>query len=182
MLTAFLDTCVLFPLILRDILLDAAQARFFAPRWSDEVLIELRRNLIAHRGLSDDQATRLIAAMRRHFPTAAVASYEHLIPAVTTHPKDRHVVAAAAKARATVIVTSNLRDFPSDALTPFGLVAQSPDHFLTLLFDVDAERMGDLLHRLAASYRAPAMSLETFLARLETHAPTLVHRFVDEKR
>ena len=178
MLTAFLDTCVLFPLILRDILLDAAQARLFVPRWSDEVLIELRRNLIAHRGLSDDQATRLIAALRRYFPAAEIAGYEQLIPAVANHPKDRHVVAAAAKAGATVIVTSNIRDFPETALAPFALTAQSPDHFLNLLLDADADRMSDVVHRLAASYRTPAMSLESFLNRLATHAPALVHRLV----
>jgi len=54
---------------------------------------------------------------------------------MTNDPKDRHVLAAALVARATTIVTTNLRDFPVRATRPHGVVALTPDDFLTSLLD-----------------------------------------------
>ena len=85
-------------------------------------------------------------------------------------------------AKVDLIVTNNLRDFPLTALTPFGLVAQSPDRFLNLLFDADADRMTGVLRGLASSYQTPAMSFDTFLARLAKHAPSLVTRLMGAAR
>jgi hypothetical protein len=56
---------------------------------------------------------------------------------VANDPKDRHVLAAAIVSHASVIVTSNLRDFSDTALTPFAIEAQSSDQFLTILADED---------------------------------------------
>lgn len=68
--------------------------------------------------------------MRTAFPDARVTGYESLIPAMTNHPKDRHVLAAAARADAAVIVTANLKDFPAAALEPYQIDAVHPDDFL----------------------------------------------------
>jgi hypothetical protein len=56
-----------------------------------------------------------------------VVGYAALVPAMLNHEKDRHVAAAAVKASAQVIVTSNLRDFVA---LPDGIEAQAPDEFL----------------------------------------------------
>jgi hypothetical protein len=72
----------------------------------------------------------LIGQIERHFPEARITDYEKLIGVMTNDPKDRHVVAAAVKAGAHVIVTSNLRDFPAAALSDWGIEAQHPDEFL----------------------------------------------------
>jgi hypothetical protein len=62
--------------------------------------------------------------IRRHFPEAWIDGYEELIPAMTNHLKDRYVLAAAARAGVKVIVTYNLKDFPSSSLAPYSITAQ----------------------------------------------------------
>lgn len=46
------------------------------------------------------------------------------------NPGDRHVLAAAIKAGARAVVTSNLRDFPADELGEWDIEARSPDDFV----------------------------------------------------
>lgn len=80
------------------------------------------------------QATRRL--MNDALPRATVIGYEDLIPAVSLpDPDDRHVVAAAIAAGASVILTWNLRDFPATALKKHGLRRQTPDAFLADLYD-----------------------------------------------
>jgi hypothetical protein len=97
---AVLDACVLFPAALRDTLLRTAEACLYRPRWTDAILDEVRRNLVESGRISKGQAARLIDVMRGAFPSAMVAAYEHLIPFMTNHPKDRHVLAAAVASEA----------------------------------------------------------------------------------
>ena len=60
-----------------------------------------------------------------------VVGYEQLIDSLDLPGKDdRHVLAAAIRSGAQVIVTYNLKDFPAAALDPFGIEAQSPDDFV----------------------------------------------------
>lgn len=99
--------------------------------WSEEILEETQRNLVAKLGLTDQQAASRCNAMRKHFREAMVTGYEPYIAAMENDPKDRHVAAAALKAGAQVIVTSNMCDFKK---LPEGIEAQSPDEFLCNLF------------------------------------------------
>jgi len=59
-----------------------------------------------------------------------VTGYDSLIDGMTNDPKDRHVLAAAVRANAEVIVTFNLRDFPEPALKPYDILTVHPDDFL----------------------------------------------------
>ncbi len=78
--------------------------------------------------------------MDQEFEEALVTGYEPLIDTLLLpDPNDRHVLAAALKCEAEVIVTENLRHFPADALSPFGLVAQSADDFIAVQNGVTAE-------------------------------------------
>ncbi|MGH2533842.1 MAG: PIN domain-containing protein [Thermomicrobiales bacterium] len=168
---ALLDTCVLFPRVLRDTLLDVAQAGMYDPRWSDRILEELRRNLITHRGMDEDAAARLVVAMHEVFPEAAVDDYNVLIPAMTNHPKDRHVLAAAVRADADLIVTSNLVDFPTTALVPFGITAASPDDFLRLMYAQAPDDIVQVVMRQAAGYGRSPMTVAQLVERLSNFAP-----------
>src|SRR4051812_1551533 len=107
------DANVLFPLTLRDTVLRAAAAGFYQVRWSADILDEMERNLISTGTVPAQKAVRFRATMEKYFPEAQVTGYQALIPAMTNHPKDRHVVAAAVKAGAQVIATANLKDFAS---------------------------------------------------------------------
>src|SRR4051812_35147244 len=119
-----LDANVLFPFTLRDTLLRAAAAGFYQLRWSSNILDETTRNLVATGTMPAHNASRLRAIMEREFPEAMVSGHERLIAAMTNDEKDRHVAAAAVKAGAQVIVTSNIKDFVP---LPEGVEAQSPD-------------------------------------------------------
>lgn len=128
---------------------------------------------------TDAQADALVTKMRANFPESPVSGYEPLIPAMTNHPKDRHVLAAAVAVHARVIVTSNLRDFPRDALAPHGIEALSPDEFLTSLFDEDPPLVLTLVRWQAAALTRPPQSFVHVLDRLARHTPNFVERLRD---
>lgn len=92
-----------------------------------------------------------------------MTDYENLIPSMRNDEKDRHVVAAAVKAGAQVIVTSNTKDFYD---LPSGLEIQTPDEFLSNLFDLDRPRMMAVLERLAQRYQKPPMEISRILDAL----------------
>ena len=97
-----LDACVLIPMPLADTLLRLAGARLYLPKWTDQIMGEVARNLGTTFGLSEDQLKYRENEIRRHFPEAWVHSYEDIIPAMTNDPKDRHVLAAAGELQSRV--------------------------------------------------------------------------------
>lgn len=149
---AVLDANVLYSAFLRDVLLRLAAAALYRPYWSDRIHAEWMRNLLAHRpDLSPETLARTRAGMDAFFPDALVAGADALEERFTgVAPEDRHVAAAALGAGARLIVTQNLRDFPPAALSPFGIVAASPDEFIRLLIASDADTVRSTLeaHRL----------------------------------
>ena len=162
------DACALLPVTLCDILLRAASAGLFQIYWSEQILEETRRNLVFKLGLTDEQAANRCNAMRRHFREAMVTGYEPHVAAMENDPKDRHVAAAALKAGAQVIVTSNVRDFKK---LPEGVEAQTPDEFLCNLFGLGPSRMVTLVKAQAAALKRPPVSFEQVLGGLATVVP-----------
>lgn len=77
--------------------------------------------------------------MRQAFAFAAVRGYGDLSPVMPNHPKDRHVLAAAVRGSAAVIVTVDLRDPPSTALSRYDIEAVHPDQFLSDQLDLDPQ-------------------------------------------
>ena len=131
---AFLDACVLYPTVLREVLLGVARAGLYRPLWSPRVLEEWAR---AAAKLPDGEAVARgeIAALRAAFPGAEVR------PGAVTEarlwlpdPNDVHVLAAASDAGVDRLVTLNLRDFPRRDVMAEGLQAVSPDAFLMELW------------------------------------------------
>ncbi len=75
--------------------------------------------------------------MDRAFPAASLSGVESLIPALSLpDPGDRHVLAAAIHALADLIITVNLKDFPTAVLTSHSIVAAHPDPFVDSPFDL----------------------------------------------
>ncbi|MET3877355.1 PIN domain-containing protein [Chitinophaga sp. OAE865] len=112
-LIAVLDANVLYPAPIRDILLHLADAKLFQPKWTDLIHDEWIRNLLINRpDIKSDSLKKARTAMESAFPDAHVSSYESLIDEITLPDvDDRHVLAAAIKSRATIIVTNNVKDF-----------------------------------------------------------------------
>jgi predicted nucleic acid-binding protein len=143
---------VLYPAYLCDTLLRLAEAEAYRPLWSADILTELRRNVV-EAGIPADRVDRRIAQMSHSFPDATVTGYDSLIDGMTNDPKDRHVLAAAVRANAEVIVTFNLRDFPEPALKPYDILAVHPDDFLLDQLDLYPGLTVEVLEQQAASYR-----------------------------
>jgi predicted nucleic acid-binding protein len=142
--------------------------------WSDEILDEVRRNLVKRGMTSPEDAQDLIDQMNRFFAEANVRGFEVLIPAMTNDEKDRHVLAAAVMSRSQVIVTSNIKDFPKQTLEPFGVEAQTPDEFLTHLFYLNPTLMMEILSEQAGDLDDPPLTVPEVLAVLAIVAPGFV--------
>lgn len=178
---AFLDACVLFPQYLNDTLLTQAAAGTFRPLWSAGVLEELGRALLRDTKMNPGQVAHRLDRMRRAFPDAEVQGYEHLIEGMSNQQKDRHVLAAAVRGNAEVLVTANLKDFPEVALKPFDIIAVSPDDFLLDQLDLYPAVVIDCLHQQVNRYMSINGPLEVveLLRPLEKAG---VPRFADEVR
>ncbi len=173
MTAAVLDACALFPMEVRDTLLRVAAAGAYRPHWSEQILDEMTRNLVAKGVKTPTAAAHMQAQIEAAFPDAMIEVPTHLIATMPNHPKDRHVAAAAVAGAAEVVVTTNLKDF---AKLPKGLEALSPDAFLCRLFSVEPELVLDGLAKQAAARRAPPTTLETLLDRLSSSLPNFAAR------
>lgn len=170
-LVAVLDTCVLAPMPLCDTLLRLAEEpALYTPKWSADILRELRSTL-QRIGYSPAQADRRIAAMTSAFEDARVDGYEPLIEAMGNHPKDRHVLAVAVRCEAQIIITFDVKDFGPGSVKPHGLDVLTPDEFL-----VDQLRFGaiDILEKLEAQATARGVARDELFGRLERSVPVAV--------
>ena len=138
--------------------------------WSDEILDEVRRNLVKREMTSPEDAQDLIEQMDRFFAEANVRGFEVLIPSMNNDRKDRHVLAAAVMSRSQVIVTSNIKDFPKQALDPFGIEDQTPDEFLTHLFYLNSTLMMEILSEQAGDLTDPPLTVPDMLEVLAISA------------
>lgn len=171
-LGAVLDTDVLFPPTLRDLLLYTAEAGVFRLYWSATILEELRRNLVRVVGLSEDVAARRVRWMADAFPDAMVPVNPERAARLANDPKDRHVLAVAVEAGASVIVTRNVRHFPAEALEPHGVEAWPPDTFLSHLLRERRQEMLDVVRFYAGILTAPPRSPAELLVDLARHTPS----------
>lgn len=172
-LIAVLDANVLYPFTLRDTLLRAAAAGLFQARWSDKILEEATRNLVVDRIVTEQQVARLRAAMTAAFPEARVTGFDKLVATMRNDSKDRHVAAAAVKAKAKVILTLNVRDFP---LLPEGIEAQTPDQFLVSLFDQEPRSIIDIVREQSVALCRPPRSFAEVVGALARVAPVFARR------
>ncbi len=138
------------------------------------ILEEVSRNLVETGKTNDQQAQRLLSAICQAFPDAKVKDFEYLIDRMTNEEKDRHVLAAGVKAKAQVIVTSNLTDFPDRSLAPFKIKARSPDQFLSYLFNQESKIITELIVAQAAQMRRPPKTVTEVLNALAVDAPMFV--------
>jgi hypothetical protein len=81
-------------------------------------------------------------------------------------PDDRHVLAAAIKGRADLIVTANLKDFPRSELAPWGIEAQHPDEFLTHQFHLSQPQFLTAVKAVRLRLKKPPKTVEDYLDTL----------------
>jgi len=153
--TCVLDTNVIYPIEIRDLLFWFAHFELYTPKWSihifDEWIEVMRRKEVP-----EEVIAKRVEKANKAFPDALVNNYEGLIKSLDLPDlKDRHVLAAAIKTNANIIVTNNLQDFPKEILDSFGLSAKSADDFLTDIIDLNPDTAVEAFRRLVMNRRNP---------------------------
>ena len=166
--TAFYDASVLYPSELRNLPMHLALTSLFQAKWSPAVHEEWIRALLRRRpDLTREKLERTRMLMDKHATDALVTGYEDLIEGLhLPDPDDRHVLAAAIRGRADVIVTCNLKDFPADVLKSYGIEPQHPDEFILNLLDLAPGVILRAARDHLESLKNPPKSIEEYLDSL----------------
>jgi hypothetical protein len=140
----------------------------YRARWSAQVHDEWKRNLLRDRpDLTQGQVDRISSLMDKAVPGSLVTEYEPLIEGLELPDMDdRHVLAAAIKCHASVIVTFNLKDFPTHVLDSFDIEPMHPDDFIADLWDLDQAAVLEAAQRQRATLKKPPLSAREFLDKL----------------
>jgi hypothetical protein len=149
----------------------------YEARWTDEILAEVSRTLIGRFGLTPSKVAYRESRMRASFPDSIIKDYEHIIPEMANHPKDRHVLAAAVRCEAEYLVTLNLKDFPAIAMEKYPVRAIGPAAFLKVLWALDKKTLEERLRNQAADAR---FTISHLLDRLAQSVPAFVAEIRDE--
>lgn len=168
-ITAIYDACVLYPAPLRSLLMYLAMTDLFRAKWTDAIHEEWMRSVQEdYPDITREKVERVRDLMNAHVRDCLVTGYEELISALTLpDPGDRHVLAAALKAGADVIVTSNLKDFPAETLVKYGIEAQHPDDFVHHLLDLATPVVCAAAKKQREGLKNPSLSVEAYLESLE---------------
>jgi predicted nucleic acid-binding protein len=170
--TAFVDACVLAGALKRNLLLSLAEAGFFRVRWSAEVLGETQE-AIARILVGDadgrEKAKQARNAMAMAFEEAMVEDYEALkcVCNDLPDPDDQHVVAAAIKCQAAVIVTDNLKDFPAEIVLRANIEVRSADDFIADTIALHPGRAVSAIRKMRQRFNRPDISPPQLLLKLE---------------
>ena len=169
------DANVLYQRVLRDYLLYAADAEIIAIAWSRSILDEVTRHLTANvAGFTAEAGVRLVKAMNRAFPYAdiepAPEHHERLVGVALPDEDDRHVLAAAIAAQATVLCTANTKDFPGPIVAPLGIEVEAPDALLSALIAEHPSPMRTVHATVVAKLHA-ATNASTLTALQRAGAP-----------
>lgn len=167
---AILDACILYSAPLRDVLLSLAHAGLFRAHWTEHLRDEYIRNLRANRPDLTQKQLDWTWDQMCQFSDALVTGYESRIATLKLPDEDdRHVLAAAIHAQAGVIVTHNLKDFPTTVLRAYGVIAMRPDGFLLPLLKGNPGTFCAALKAQRARLKKPARTVDEFLATLLAH-------------
>lgn len=163
-----LDACVIYPNMLRDLLMRLGLNGLYMPKWTATIHDEWQRNLVKNMPeVTPDKVKRIEVLMDKALPDALVTGFEPLISGLSLPDEDdRHVVAAAIKYNAEVIVTFNLKDFPGENLDALEIEAMHPDEFILDLIDLNPALVLKAVREQRTSLKNPAIGSEEYLTSL----------------
>ncbi|WP_260291943.1 PIN domain-containing protein [Sedimenticola hydrogenitrophicus] len=177
-----LDANVLYPAPLRDFLITLATSGLYSAKWTERIYDEWwTRNLVKQWPELKSALSRTRELMDRAVPDCLVTGYESLIEGLALpDPNDRHVLAAAIRCGAQIIVTHNLKDFPADVLDLYGVEAMLPDEFLEYQFGLRPELIIKAAKAQRARLQNPPKTPEEFLERLAAQGLVVTAEKLDD--
>jgi len=165
--TVFIDANVFFGARLRSLVLFMAQSKMFRARWTERVHDEWTRNVLSKRNVDVEKLEYIKSCMNRSVLNCLVTGYEPLEQSFQLpDPDDRHILAAAIKTRADLILTFNAKDFPEDVVGPLGIEICNPDDFLLDLFGISEELFIGHVKADFEHYKAPKIAFDNYVADL----------------
>lgn len=142
-----LDACVLYPTVMREVLIGCGAAGLYQPCWSPRILEEWARATQKLGPEAEVLARGEIAALTARFPRASVAPDDGLLRRLwLPDADDIHVLAAAIAGHCDAILTMNAKDFPGNLLAEEGLFRADPDGFLLRLHDEAPDAVSAICH------------------------------------
>ncbi|WOI55181.1 RSP_2648 family PIN domain-containing protein [Palleronia sp. LCG004] len=164
-----LDACVLYPTVLREILVGCASKGLFKPVWSARILEEWARATPKLGAGAETVARREIEILRSEWPEAEIPPREADLKRLSLpDPNDVHVLASAIAGHADAICTFNARDFPRATLAEEGLVRLDPDQFLQMCWGRDPDAVREVvtaIHRTAERLSGEVWPIRDLLKR-----------------
>jgi predicted nucleic acid-binding protein len=182
MARVFVDTNVLFPFSVMDLLLGLTEDAVHEVIWTDALLNEWEEVIVRDHRRSAESAASVTAAIRAFFPESKVErdDYQHLIGEMSgADPDDHEHMAAAVAGGAAAILTRNRKHFPEEPLAERGVRVMDPDDYLCELTDEVPDEVAATVVRLAAEKQRPPKTPDDLLGSLR-HAG--VPRFSDKVR
>jgi hypothetical protein len=174
----FLDACVLANFGVCDLLLRLSERpRLIVPCWSSEVLAEVYSTHTERLGWAKGIAESFQSEVRNAFPEAEVTDYQGIVDNLTVNEKDRHVLAAAIRGGCQLILTFNLKHFPSELLSPHSVEASHPQDYLLVLYEMEPKRVMACLGEIAGRRK---LEIEDVVIRLGRVLPAFSSRILDE--
>lgn len=145
----FLDANVLFPTVMRQVLLSVAARGHYTPLWSPRVLEEWARAAARLGAEAEVLARGDIARLRADWPRAEVEPRPGDLRRLhLPDDNDVHVLAAAIAGGADVLLTMNARDFPGHVLAEEGLTRRDPDGFLWQSWSESPDSVAEAVHEV----------------------------------
>jgi predicted nucleic acid-binding protein len=139
--------------------------------FTNEILREMRRNVLRDYPIEPAAIDRTIRQIVAAFGEGLVEDYEYLVPRMTNHPKDRHVLAAAVKADVDVIVTDNMKDFSESSRSEHGIEVWTPESFLIGCVERFPTEMREVMRRWSRDLDHPPMSELEILDTISRSVP-----------
>ncbi|MFC3984200.1 MULTISPECIES: PIN domain-containing protein [Streptosporangium] len=184
MARVFVDTNVLFPFSLMDLMLALTEDAVHTLVRSDHLPAEWERVIVRERQRSAPAATRISAAIQEFFADGRIPEddYKHLLDRMEgPDPDDCHHMAAAVAGRVRVLVTWNLADFPEAFLARYGVAVADPDTYLCSLPNRSPREVTEVLRRMAEGKRRPPMTVLDIVDALERAGVKLFARSVRDR-
>jgi len=149
-----IDACVLYPTVMREVVLGVARTGLFTPLWSPRILEEWARAAARLGPEGEALARGEIALLQSAWPNAQVRhppELEHRL--WLPDPADVHVLASAIAGSSDIVLTSNAKDFPRHILAEEGLSRADPDGFLLGCFEAQPKAVKGAAQNVLAEAR-----------------------------
>ena len=181
--TAILDANVLFGIRLTSLLRELAMSGLFRARWSLDIHREWMEAVHTKHGIPMCELDYRRQCMETAIPDGRVDGYEPLVNGLTLpDPNDRHVLAAAIRCNADVIVTFNESDFPPSTLAPFGIHTRHPDLFIRNVDEIDPGTLITAVKNDMAHYKNPSLDVDAYIAGLREAGMPATAEYLNQTR